>query len=336
MFKVLLIAGWGIFAVDAIFVVVSIISRNMGDDAAGHGVALAFGLIALVVVLLGGTGLVFSQRAHSALGVAGSTIPLALPLLFLFGGDIEAYIHRIKSGFEDRKIGRYPDPAQRDLARAIDAVDLARMRTILSTHPNLNGRDEAGFDLLSYAAGLVRGDSGRTDRVEAIRLLLDAGMDPNQSKDNYGGSTFVGTASSVSTPTGHGWVTDPTGAEIFRLFLEHGANPNALHEKQPVLFEVWGSPESVRALLDHGADMNLRDENGDTALLFYLFNARWDAALIVLERGADIHVQNNFGTTPESAVEEAHRREADGSKPEPETYTKVKAALERRRAAEGK
>ena len=83
---------------------------------------------------------------------------------------------------------------------------------------------------------------------------------------------------------------------------------------------------------DDGADINLRDANGDTPLLFYLWNGRWPAGLLLLERGADINVQNTFGTTPEQALANGkHIAEDIMQHPLPDEFHKVQAALGQRR-----
>lgn len=346
MFRTLIIIGWSAFAFDAILAIIAIISRNMGNDAAGRGLAFAYGLIALVFVLAGGAGLFFSGRAHSWLGAAGSIVPLALPLLLFFGTDLESYIHRIKSSFERDKEGRFPEPAQRDLFKAIRAADYLAMQRALAAHPNLNARDEAGADLLSYAVNetqLARANAPNRQAedvenlkcVEGVWLLLEAGVDSNQSTGLYGNSTFLGSASRVSRPTPQGWEPDPAGAEVFRLFLDHGANPNALKEGRPLIFSVRTNPDSMQALLDHGVDINIRDQEGNTPLLFFLRNGLWDAALFVLERGADTNVQNQSGMTPELALASAIQRAELTRSQLPEAYDQVKTALESRRASKG-
>ena len=337
LFKLLIIAGWVIFAVDAFLAIAAIVSRNMGDDAAGRGVAFTFGIVGLVFVLAAGAGLYFSSRAHSWLGALGSMVPLAVPLLLFFGADMESYVHQIGSAFGSRKEGRYPEPAQRQLAKEIAAGDFAAMRQTLASRPNLKGRDQAGWDLLSYAVTqtrFARADEENLRHVEGVRLLLDAGMAPNESKDPDGSSTFAGLAYYLAQPTPTGWVAVPAATETFRLFLEHGANPNVLREHEPLIFAVWSNLDSLRALLDHGADIDVRDAAGDTPLLFYLWNGRWDAALVLLERGAAIDIQNNSGTTPELALANGERTaEEIMQKPLPDGYYKVKAALEQRRAS---
>ena len=338
MFKIWVVFGWGIIALEAFLVIAAIYSRDMGDDAAGRGMARGFGIIGLVFLLIIGAAFYFSQRAHSWPAVIASTVLLTVPFLIFFGTDLESYIHRLSSNIESRKVGRYPEPAQRQLAKAIDEDDFEAMRKVLATPPNLSGRDGAGWDLLSYAVSatnVARPDADNVKSVESVRLLLEAGMDPNQSRDCYGSATFAGLAYNVSRPGANGNEANPAGAEVFRLFLEHGANPNILSERQPLIFSVWTNIDSLNALLDHGADINLRDEAGDTPLLFYLYNGRWDAALVALERGADIKVQNNSGTTPEIALANGrHIVEDISQNPLPEAYFKLKTALERRRAAE--
>jgi hypothetical protein len=337
LFKLLIIAGWGVFALDAILVITAMVSRDAGSDAAGRGMALTFGLVGLAFVLAGGAGLYFSSRAHSWPGALGSIIPLAVPFMLFFGADVESYVHKIRSGLDSRKEGRYSAPAQRELAKAISTADFEAMRKILASRPALNGRDAAGYDLLSYAVmetHLTRTDEENLRNVEGVRLLLDAGMDPNQAKDSDGGSTFAGLAYYLSQPTPSGYVADAAATEVFRLFLEHGANPNILRERQPLIFSVWKNLDSLRALLDHGADINMRDDAGDTPLLFYLWNGRWDAALLLLERGADIDVKNNVGTTPEIGIANGKRiGEEIIQKPLPDGYYKVKAALDQRKVS---
>lgn len=335
LFKIWIVIGWLFFTVDAFFVIASLISRNMGEDAAGRGVAFTYGLVSLVFVLIGGAALYFSTRSHSWPGSVGAIFALALPLLFLFGADLESYLHQFRSRLDSRKEGRYPEPAQSELAKAIRTADFAAMRKTLATHPNLKGRDDAGFDLLSYAVmetRLARDEQENARSVEAVRLLLDAGMDPDESRDPDDSSTFAGLAPNVFQPGPDGNVVNPVGAEVFRLFLEHGANPNTLRGKEPLIFSTWGNVDSVREMLDHGADINLRDANGDTPLLFYLWNGRWSAALLLLQRGADINVQNRLGTTPELALANGkHLAEDIMQRPLPDDFHKVQAVLEQRK-----
>jgi hypothetical protein len=326
--KLLTIAAWVLFAVDAFVIVAAVISRDMGDDAAGRGMALSFGLIGLAFLLIGGAALYFFGRAHSWPGVAGSIALLALPLFLFFGSDVEAKFHDAGAWLSDRKVGRYPEPAQRELARAIEAGDFQAIRKILATRPNLNGRDAAGHDLLSYAVKQTRllGPNRDSERwVEAVRLLLDAGMDPNQAREPDGTPVFVFLSKVLD---------DPAAARDFRLFLEHGADPNGpATEEQPPIFNAWENLDSLRALLDHGAQIDIRNRNGDTPLLFCAWGGRWNAALLLLERGAALGVKNKQGTTLDAALDYQRAMAEQAQQPLPGGYSQVKAAIERRRSA---
>ena len=102
-----------------------------------------------------------------------------------------------------------------------------------------------------------------------------------------------------------------------------------------MIFSVRTNPDSMQALLDHGVDINIRDQEGNTPLLFFLWNGFWDAALFVLERGADTNVQNQSGMTPELALASAIQRAELTRSQLPEAYDQVKTALESRRASKG-
>jgi uncharacterized protein len=51
----------------------------------------------------------------------------------------------------------------------------------------------------------------------------------------------------------------------------------------------------VRLLLEHGADPNLQDEGGNTALIECAWDA--DAALTLIKHGASVNLQNKDGLT---------------------------------------
>jgi hypothetical protein len=331
LLRVLTIVAWVLFAADSFMVVAGMVSPNMGNDAAGRGMAMGFALVGLVFLAIGGAALFFGRRAHSRLAVTGSLVLLGLPMLLFFGTDVESMMHSMTGWISDRKVGRYPEPVQRELAKAIVAGDPTAMQRILAARPALNARDAAGNDLLGFAVSESRAldtGVGPEKRIEVVRLLLEAGMDPNQARDVYGGSTWFVLSRSL---------TEPTAVEIFRLFLDHGADPNALSiEGTPVIFDAWQNLDSVRAVLDHGGQIEIRGKDGSTPLLFYVGNGRWDAALLMLERGADIDVQNTEGVTLAVALDNRKGLAERLQEPLSDGYLKVKAAIERKQAAQSR
>lgn len=88
--------------------------------------------------------------------------------------------------------------------------------------------------------------------------------------------------------------------ELVQLLLGAGAQVNARNEYgQTALMELGdeATPELVRTLVTAGARLNLRDKDGDGALLNL---ARWgkaDTLRALLEAGAQVNARNNDGET---------------------------------------
>jgi len=98
-------------------------------------------------------------------------------------------------------------------------------------------------------------------------------------------------------------------AEATRL-LRAGADPNEgqFYEMSPVLLAILRQDlELVRLLTEKGADLNVTDRSGSTALMWAAFSEAGDAALVeeLLARGADPAATNKAG---ETALDWALRR----------------------------
>jgi ankyrin repeat protein len=122
------------------------------------------------------------------------------------------------------------------------------VREILSYHPKLELRNHEGQTAV-FAAGEYRSTDRDGDRVECVRLLIQAGANVNVRESNG------------NTPL-HEIFLDDVNEEL----LKHGANVNARNNdgETPIFTNV--SDESVRLFIEHGADLNLRNNKGQTAL----------------------------------------------------------------------
>ena len=85
------------------------------------------------------------------------------------------------------------------------------------------------------------------------------------------------------------------------MLLERGANVNAQEEDEstplhPVSFQCHWHPELVRMLLEHGADVSVRNNLGLTPSLLASRSRNVEVIRIHLERGADATAVRDRGT----------------------------------------
>jgi ankyrin repeat protein len=164
-----------------------------------------------------------------------------------------------------------------------DILDLARLLLEHATDVNIRTTDE--WTLLHAAAFW--------GRLEITRILLDRGANP--SSENGEGETPLNLVS-------QGNHADERGIGIARLLLERGVDVNARTKKNVVPLH-WAAHKGrltiVQALLDHGANVDVETEWGDTAL-HQVSRGDCDSqehvgiARLLLEHGVDVHVQNKY------------------------------------------
>lgn len=168
-----------------------------------------------------------------------------------------------------------------------------------------DARDERGTTPLYEAA--------YADRPAAIRALLEAGADPDALTD-HGASPLHAAAAYA-------------GPEVIALLAEAGVDPNGLDGNSlaplhhAVLSGRGGRSFEMReerwklrasALLEAGADLNVRTATGDTPLhlliLFAYSAGRPDTTVLswLVRAGADLNPRNEAGQTPLHAARARH------------------------------
>ena len=144
--------------------------------------------------------------------------------------------------------------------------------------------------------------AARTGNVAAIRVLLDHGAQINQT--NPRGQTALM------------WAVSEKNADAARLLISRGANVNAKTNPLPPprpLDLIFSAPtpaggmtallfaarqndlESVKALLDGGADINLVSADGSSAILSCHCQRTYELAEFLLTKGADPNLADNRG-----------------------------------------
>jgi ankyrin repeat protein len=78
-----------------------------------------------------------------------------------------------------------------------------------------------------------------------------------------------------------------------------------------------GAAGAVLALADAGADLDARDPDGTSALVFAIINGHHDVAAALVSKGADPNVADNTGMTPLYAAVDMHTLASTFGRPDP-------------------
>ena len=92
----------------------------------------------------------------------------------------------------------------------------------------------------------------------------------------------------------------PGSCEVVEVLLNHGAEPNTVFRDRPLLhYACWTDDVQLASLLlSHGADVELRDADGKTALhALALMAGSGDIVKVLLEYKLDINARDNDGET---------------------------------------
>ncbi len=191
-----------------------------------------------------------------------------------------------------------------------------------------NGADPKAVNSLGFCGLHILAERPSVEMTPAHLRLADAliktGGDLGQT-DNRGYTPLVTAAAAGNIP-------------IAAVFVAHHANVSALHSaalRQAVLFEdsdmtdlllkagadadVAAGPEDerplhtaaqegfvhgIQALLDHGADIEARNIDGETPLLIAARRQKYSAAALLLERGASLRAEDHYGVTAISLADQ--------------------------------
>ena len=128
-------------------------------------------------------------------------------------------------------------------------------------------------------------DRGHT---EVVKLLLDAGVDPNEYRDSFG-----------RTPL---WISSYHGHKsVVKLLLDNGAKTNAVHNRACSPLHIatrFDDIDVVELLLDSNADPNAAAEHDWVPLHFAARNGSKQMTEILLDKGADPNMVDEKGWTP--------------------------------------
>ena len=177
---------------------------------------------------------------------------------------------------------------QLEIAKAIyegDEADLRKKLPLISKE-ELNKPAKAEMTLLFWAMTATLGDNATPERLHIISDLVRAGADPLQPQPNGPGSP-----AELAMKSDKGvWI---------KAMLEGGLSPNARdkrHNEAIIFKSIWAkNTDSLKVLLDYGADINIRDSLENTVLISALDAHSYDHVILLLQSGADSSIRGSSG-----------------------------------------
>jgi len=225
------------------------------------------------------------------LPAADGTTPLPAAVL---ANDLAAVQRLLKAGADPSAANRY---GITPLSLAAQNANAELVATLLKAGADSKAMLPGGQTLLMTAS--------RSGNPEAVKLLLERGANPNVRETSNGETALM-------------WAAAQNHAEAVRVLVSHGAELNARSlpltyktdrfglegvltilpkgNMTPLMFAArQGSLEAAKALAEAGAELNLTDPDGYSALVLSIINGHYDTAAMLTEKGADPEVTDSAG-----------------------------------------
>jgi uncharacterized protein len=243
------------------------------------------------------------------------TTPLHLAVR---AGDAAAVTRLLRAGADARAANRY---GVTPLSLAAENGDVAIIDALLAAGADANGSLSSGQTMVMVAA--------RTGNRDAIRTLIAHGANVNAREAVLGETPLI-------------WAAVEDHAAAIAALASAGADVNArsavLHFARrdygdgksgrftvlprggwtPLMYAArQDSRHALSALVRAGADLNGVDPDGTTALTLAIINAHYEAAVLLLDAGADPNVADARGMAPLYAAVDMNTLDETPGRPAP-------------------
>lgn len=187
------------------------------------------------------------------------------------------------------------------LERAILLNDLELVQNYINQGADVNAKDTLGNPYLYLAAHHAK--------PEIVKILLENGANANAK--NGSGHTPLhfatnpeivkmliknGADVNAKNDVGETPVKYTSDTEIIKLLKDAGAKLDIKSSLYPLV--VSNNYILLKEMLDAGADINAKDENGQAPLFWTIHPKNLDMAKFLLENGADVNIKDDYGATP--------------------------------------
>lgn len=156
--------------------------------------------------------------------------------------------------------------------------------------------NDKGKNILHFLLEYVK--KSDKDSIEIAEILINSGVSVNEC-DSYGNSPFMFSIETRNLP-------------VISLFIKKGGIVNWNSEstenydftKFPLIHAAQIDDKDVlELLLSNGADVNIKTNEGITALHQACWFGNQQSIKILLQRGADVTIQDKYGKTPFATIE---------------------------------
>lgn len=198
--------------------------------------------------------------------------------------------------------------ADTPLTNAAESYDVAMVQVLLDHGASVRAKNKQDQTALTHAAGV--------GSVVIVKILLQKGAsirEKNQAlfEAAEGGPVVIQMAD-PEPPTGEakerGAVPDSPYVATVALLLKKGAQIEARNEDRSTSL-IWAAGHAqtdiVKFLLRRGSNVNATDKYGNTALIaaacecaLATMNSAYDVVKALLEKGSDVNARSQDGTTP--------------------------------------
>ena len=204
--------------------------------------------------------------------------------------DVETVRVLMRAGADPKAANRY---GVTPLMLAVENGNLALVDTFLAAGADPNTTLPEGETVLMTAA--------RTGRGDVITRLLKAGANPDAREKFHGESALIWAAAENHTEAINALLAggaDVNGRSRLESFgrRAQGLTVLSLGHWTPLMYAArQGALDAAKTLADAGADLNLTDPDGSTALVLAIINLKFNVADMLVEKGADPNIADVSG-----------------------------------------
>jgi hypothetical protein len=309
--KIALVAGWVLLAIEGVLVVSMFVQPNVGDDAAGRGMARGFALV-LTPILIGSAALfIWGQRGGPRGAFWAGFGIMAVPLALIVFNRLSSTVGDVDRAHSKAQYGKFDDARLTRISRSIEQEDTAALRSALAEGPvDFTARSKRGRTVLGRAVEHAADHESTPVALESVRMLLAAGakplpnvIEPEPDQGDLDAHLLVAYVFGAN---------NPNAVPLLDMLLGAGANANTRnYEGEPLYFLLDATLPKLEVLAKHGADFTVGDTRSDraewTAAMVAAQLGRWDHVLFLLDHGVPADRVAPDSTTLRSIIETKKR-----------------------------